>query len=139
MTTVVCSNAYASAYEETILSCICRAWGLTSVMACLSIFLSWARMTNRPRLTDASSMIICLTLCDLALGINSIVEGSTSSANYSSGAGSCAVDGVCIFKALVAQFFGLASFLWSACMCHSSYQQVTQVSRETGPFPLPQP
>lgn len=124
-----CDLASFTPLQETVLSCVCWAWGATSVLACLSILVSWLRTVNRPKITDASSMIICLTLCDMALGINTIVEGSTYSTNYSSGGSGCTVDGLCIFKALVAQFFGMASFLWSACMCHSSYHQVTQVQR----------
>lgn len=124
---LLCDNSFASSFQEGVLSAVCYAWGITSVLACLSILWSWARMSNRPTLTEASSMIICLTLSDMFLGVLAILEGSTYSGNYTTESGSCAVDAVCIFKALLAQFFGFSSFLWSACMCHSSYRQVSQI------------
>ena len=128
-----CSASFSSPYQEALLSCLCWAWGLASVLACMSILWSWFRMANRPKLTDASSMIIFLTLSDLCLGLNAVIEGSTAGnpGSYSTDSraalGACQVSGLCVFKACVAEFFGLSSFLWSAAMSHSSYKQVTQI------------
>ena len=115
-----CAEKYSSPYQEDLLSTICWGWGGASCLACLSVLLGWLRMPahTRPKLNDASSMILFLTASDLCLGLNTLLEGST--------AAMCS-PGLCIFKACVAQFFGLSSFLWSAAISHSSYKQVAQI------------
>lgn len=115
-----CAEKYSGPYQEDLLSTICWAWGGASCLACLSVLLGWLRMPShtRPTLNDASSMILFLTASDLCLGLDTLLEGSTSAV--------CS-PGLCIFKACVAQFFGLSSFLWSAAISHSSYKQVAQI------------
>lgn len=105
--------------QELILSCVCYAWGISSGLACVSILWSWFRMDNLPALNDSSWMIIFLTISDLCLGMNSIIEGLHYGSSYP--------DGLCIFTACLAQFFGLSSFLWSAAISHRSYKQVTEI------------
>jgi len=123
-----CSTTYQNTYQESILSSLCLAWGIASTLACVSILWSWFRVSSRPKLNDASSMIVFLAISDLCLGLNTVLEGSTRGSNYvDAGDGSCRVVGLCVFKACVAEFFGLSSFLWSAAMSHSSYNQVAQI------------
>ena len=39
----------------------------------------------------------------------------------------CSSNQLCLFKAIVSQYFGFASFLWTASMSHSSYITVSQL------------
>jgi hypothetical protein len=95
---------------------------IASLSACAScsVVANYAMMAERPKLNDPSSMILFLTLSDLALSLvamlsmrgidKSVLEGS----EYH----------MCETKVILLIYFTFSSFLWTAAMSHSSYLTV---------------
>ena len=109
--------------EENTLRILSLILGIFSVLACLSIFISWKNQQARPSLSDPSSMILFLAISDFFLGGNTILESTHPAYEY------CFSENnynICVFKSCMSQFFGLSSFMWTAAISHTSFTQISQ-------------
>ena len=70
---VIIINIPSMTDAKAVSALVCTIAGLSST-ACFAVVASYACMNDRPRLSDPSSMIIFLTLSDLALSIVSIIS-----------------------------------------------------------------
>ena len=94
------------------------ALGISSVLACLLIVWGFIRMERKPDPLDPSCIMLFLSISDLMLAVVAVLDGSNAA---------CFSNQLCLFKAIVSQYFGFASFLWTASMSHSSYITVSQL------------
>lgn len=90
----------------------------TSILGCLAVFWGFVRMERKPDPLDPSSILLFLSLSDIMLAIVAVLDGANVA---------CTSNQLCLFKAIVSQFFGFSSFLWTAAMSHSSYVTVSQL------------
>jgi hypothetical protein len=97
-------------YESLNLEYILLALGLISSISCLAILFGFIRMGHTPHLFDPTIIILLLAICDLMLAITSILDGLSVQ---------CSSNQLCWIKAIMNQFFGISSFLWTAAMSHS--------------------
>lgn len=103
-------------YEYLKLNYILLTLGLTSCIACLAIILGFIRMVHIPHIFDPTIIILFLAICDFMLAMNSILDGLSIQ---------CSSNQLCWTKAILNQFFGISSFLWTAAISHSSYTAVS--------------
>ena len=113
------SESWTDALDEANI-----ALGVLSLLACSFVFVGYLRNRSRPKILDPGSMLIMLTFSDAMLAFGTLLEGLRPAHK------ACETDSsisLCILKASISQFFGLASFLWSAAMAHSSHSQISQL------------
>lgn len=107
-------------YESLNLQYILLGIGLTSSIACTAILFGFVRMGHTPHIFDPTIIILFLAICDFMLAITSILDGLSIA---------CSSNQLCWTKAVLNQFFGISSFLWTAAMSHSSYTAVSGLYR----------
>ena len=94
------------------------ALGIASVLACLLVVWGFIRMERKPDPLDPACIMLFLSISDLMLAVVAVLDGSNVA---------CSSNQLCLFKAIISQYFGFASFLWTASMSHSSYITVSQL------------
>jgi hypothetical protein len=80
-----------------------------SAFSAFSVLATYGCMTQRPKLSDPSSMIVFLTLSDLALSFIGCFLSRTGSGFT-----------MCDIKVILLIYFSFSSTLWTAAMSHSS-------------------
>jgi len=93
---------------------------ISSISAFFSILvlLNYYFMKERPRLNDPSSMIVFLTLSDLAIAIVGCFLSRTGSGFI-----------YCDIRVTILLYFSYASILWTAAMSHSCFTMVQNLLR----------
>ena len=113
--------------ESSVTGTIITISALSSC-ASLSVLASYACMKDRPKLSDPSSMIIFLTISDLALSFVAMISMR--------GIDKAILDGseyhMCESKVMLLIYFSFSSFLWTAAMSHSSYITVKNLFTSFG-------
>lgn len=118
-----------SVSETAALDAVNVGLGSLSLLACSAVFLGycWRRRRCSIFLLDPQSMVLMLACSDFFLGLASLLEGLYPAHK------ACeepALMDMCTLKACLSQFFGLASFCWSAAMAHSSHSQISGIFSE---------
>lgn len=109
--------------ERIILKSLLCLFGFISICAIFYVGYSFMTMKNRPKLLDTQSMIIYLSFSDFFLSFDFFLEGLWSILFHNK----ICHHNLCWFMASLSQFFSLSSFLWTACMSHTSYTTVRNI------------
>jgi hypothetical protein len=109
------------------LRCALTSVGIASFIANIATIVILHRGTEFKNAKE-SDVFVSLLTANTGLGLVAIAEGATFDMQLP--------DEVCMAKACVLQYFGLASFLWAAAVLHLSERQVLKhlmqaVSNET--------
>lgn len=109
--------------ERLILKSLLCCFGFISIIAILYVCVNFVIMKNRPKLLETQAMILYLSFSDFFLSLDFVLEGLWSILFHNK----ICHHNLCWVMALLSQYFSLASFLWTACMSHTSYTTVRNI------------